>query len=151
MADRWLARSMSYGRGSEAGMVDVVVFNILIPCTENATGMVHPPAKFDAWVLETADRFGGVTVVGLALQGLWFDPDLPREANPIEDHSNWYKVGSPPSTSAYFASTHEKRLDASGRSVCTSNAPGKRSSSGILRSIRNLLVDNYQPAGTIRL
>ena len=77
-------------------MVDVVVFNILIPCTENATGMVHPPGKFDAWVLETADRFGGVTVVGLAIQGLWFDPDLPREANPIEDHSNWYKVGVAP-------------------------------------------------------
>ena len=74
-------------------MADVVVFNILIPCTENATGMVHSPAKFDSWVLETADRFGGVTVVGLALQGLWFDPDLPKEANPIEDHSNWYKIG----------------------------------------------------------
>jgi len=80
----------------EAVMVDVVVFNILIPCTENTTGMVHSPAKFDAWVLETADRFGGVTVMGLALQGLWFDPDLPREANPIEDHSNWYKVGVAP-------------------------------------------------------
>lgn len=77
-------------------MVEVVVFNILIPCTDNATGLVHPPAKFDAWVLETADRFGGVTVVGLALQGLWFDPGLPREANPIEDHSNWYKVGVAP-------------------------------------------------------
>jgi len=51
-------------------MVEIVVFNILIPCTENATGLGHPPAKFDAWVLETADRFGGVTVVGLALQGL---------------------------------------------------------------------------------
>lgn len=78
-------------------MSDVVVFNILIPCTENATGLVHPPSKFDAWVLETADRFGGVTVVGLALEGLWFDPQLPHEANLIEDHSNWYKVGVTPS------------------------------------------------------
>jgi len=77
-------------------MPDLVVFNILIPCTENATGLVHPPSKFDDWVIETADRFGGITVVGLALQGLWFDRDLPREANPIEDHSNWYKVGVEP-------------------------------------------------------
>ena len=77
-------------------MPDVVVFNILIPCTENATGIVHPPAKFDAWLLETVERFGGATVMGVALRGLWFDPDLPREANPIEDHNNWYKVGVQP-------------------------------------------------------
>ena len=74
-------------------MADIIVFNILIPCTENETGLVHPPSKFDDWVIETADRFGGITVVGLALQGLWFDRELPRAANPIEDHSNWYKVG----------------------------------------------------------
>ena len=73
-----------------------VVFNILIPCTENATGIAHLPSKFDAWVLETADRFGGITTVGLALQGLWFDARLPREANPIEDHRNWCKVGVAP-------------------------------------------------------
>jgi hypothetical protein len=74
-------------------MADIVVFNILIPCTEDATGFVHPPSKFDDWVIETADRFGDITVVGLALQGLWFDRELPQEANPIEDRSNWYKVG----------------------------------------------------------
>lgn len=74
-------------------MADLVVFNILIPCTENATGIVHAPSKFDGWVLDTADRFGGITIMGLALEGLWFDRDLPREAKPIEDHSNWYKVG----------------------------------------------------------
>lgn len=77
-------------------MADIVVFNILIPCTENATGIVHPPAKFDAWLLETVERFGGATVMGLALRGLWFDPELPREANLIEDHNNWYKVGVQP-------------------------------------------------------
>jgi hypothetical protein len=37
--------------------------------------------KFDDWVVETADQFGGITVVGLAVQGLWFDRDFPREAN----------------------------------------------------------------------
>jgi hypothetical protein len=77
-------------------MPDVVVFNILIPCTENATGIVHAPEKFDAWVLATARRFGGVTVMGLALRGLWFDPSLPADADPIEDYNNWYKVGVEP-------------------------------------------------------
>ncbi len=70
-----------------------MVFNILIPLTEDATGIVHPPDKFDAWLLETVERFGGVTVIGIALRGLWFDPSLPREANPVEDHNNSYKVG----------------------------------------------------------
>jgi hypothetical protein len=41
-------------------------------------------------------RFGGATVMGVALRGLWFDSALPAEANPIEDHSNWYKVGVTP-------------------------------------------------------
>ena len=61
-------------------MVDVVVFNILIPCTDDATGLVHPRSKFEGWVYETAERFGGVTVMGLALEGLWFDPQLPDQA-----------------------------------------------------------------------
>jgi hypothetical protein len=34
----------------------------------------------------TADRFGGVTVMGLALKGLWLDPRLPQDADPFEDH-----------------------------------------------------------------
>lgn len=74
-------------------MTDLVIFNILIPCTENATGIVHAPEEFDEWFLGTVDRFGGATVMGLGLRGLWFDKDLPRDANPIEDHNNWYKVG----------------------------------------------------------
>ena len=77
-------------------MPDLVIFNILIPLTDNATGMVHPPAKFDAWLLDAVERFGGATVMGIALRGLWFDSALPREANPIEDHSNWYKLGVEP-------------------------------------------------------
>ena len=78
-------------------MPDLVVFNILIPCTEDATGLVHAPEKFDAWVLETAERFGGVTVVGLALRGLWFDPTAAAGAPAIEDHNNSYKVAVEPS------------------------------------------------------
>jgi hypothetical protein len=38
----------------------------------------------------------GVTVMGLALKGLWFDPRLPQDADPFEDLSNWYKVGVGP-------------------------------------------------------
>jgi hypothetical protein len=47
---------------SGIAMPDIIVFNILIPCTENATGIVHRPSKFDDWVHATADRFGGITV-----------------------------------------------------------------------------------------
>jgi hypothetical protein len=47
-------------------MPDLVIFNILIPCTENATGIVPAPEKFDVWLLETVDRFGGTTVMGIA-------------------------------------------------------------------------------------
>jgi hypothetical protein len=74
-------------------MTEVIVFHLLIPCTDNATGTSHSPEKFDAWVLETARRFGGITVAGISLQGLWFDPDLPYDANPVEDRSNCYKLG----------------------------------------------------------
>lgn len=77
-------------------MPDLIVFNILIPLTENATGFVHPPEKFDAWVLEVARRFGGIPVMGLALRGLWFDETLPKGASPVEDFNNFYKVGVPP-------------------------------------------------------
>lgn len=73
-------------------MPDLIVFNVLLPLTENATGLVHPPEKLDAWVLATVDRFGGLTVMGKGLSGFWFDPDLPREANPVEDHCDWYKI-----------------------------------------------------------
>jgi hypothetical protein len=77
-------------------MADLIVFSILIPLTDNATGIVHPPRKFTDWVLETARLFGGITVMGLALEGLWFDPTLPEGSDAIEDHSNWYKVGVTP-------------------------------------------------------
>lgn len=77
-------------------MPDLIVFDILIPLTENATGLVHPPQMFDDWLLDTVERFGGASVMGLAIDGLWFDPALPRSANPVEDHSNWYKVAVGP-------------------------------------------------------
>jgi hypothetical protein len=74
-------------------MPDLVIFNILIPLTDNATGMVHSPGKFVAWVNASVVRFGGLTTMGLALEGLWYDQDLPPQANPVKDHSNWYKIG----------------------------------------------------------
>lgn len=73
-------------------MADLIVFQILIPLTDGTTGIVHAPEKFDDWVIATVDRFGGLTVLGLALEGHWYDPDLPTEANPVKDHSNWYKI-----------------------------------------------------------
>jgi hypothetical protein len=35
-----------------------VVFDLLIPRTDDRTGIVHPPALFDEWTIETADRLG---------------------------------------------------------------------------------------------
>ena len=77
-------------------MADLVVFNILIPLTDNRTGIVHPPDKFDEWVITAVEKFGGLTTIGLALEGLWYDPELPPDANPVQDHSNWYKIGVQP-------------------------------------------------------
>ncbi len=77
-------------------MPDLIIFNIVIPCTDNSTGIVWSPEKFDGWLVETVERFGGASVVGIGLLGLWYDQELPPEANPIEDNSNWYKIGVPP-------------------------------------------------------
>jgi len=77
-------------------MPDLVIFNILIPLTDNQTGILHPPAKFRDWVTRAVERFGGLTVVGLALEGLWYDSALPPGANPVADHSNFYKIGVQP-------------------------------------------------------
>ena len=74
-------------------MPDLVIFNILISLTDNATGMVHSPDKFVAWVNASVERFGGLTTMGLAPEVLWYDQDLPPQANPVKDHSNWYKIG----------------------------------------------------------
>jgi hypothetical protein len=76
---------------------DLVVFNIVIPRTDDRTGIVHAPRRFRDWLLETAARFGGVSVVGINLRGLWFDPAASGGTAPVEDHSNWYKVGVAPS------------------------------------------------------
>ncbi len=65
----------------------LIVFDLLIPRTDDHTGLLHPPAQFDAWVLETAQRFGGISQLGTDILGRWFSsPDL------IEDHSHWYRI-----------------------------------------------------------
>jgi hypothetical protein len=65
----------------------LVVFDLLIPRTDDRTGLLHPPALFDAWTLETAERFGGVTQLAADIVGLWFDG-----GGLVEDHSHWYRV-----------------------------------------------------------
>jgi len=82
-------------RASARTRPDLVIFNIVIPRTDDRTGIVHPPRLFRQWLLATAARFGGVSVIGTNLRGLWFDPAVSR-ATPVEDHSNWYKVGVAP-------------------------------------------------------
>jgi hypothetical protein len=78
-------------------MSDVVTFEILVPLTDNSTGIGHAPHKFRSWVDSTVRQFGGITTLGLAVQGLWYDQSLPARENPIQDHSNWYKIGVAPS------------------------------------------------------
>ncbi|MBN2494922.1 MAG: hypothetical protein JXR96_10060 [Deltaproteobacteria bacterium] len=51
---------------------------------------------FDIWVIETTERFGGISVLGTGLLGLWYDEELKPEENPVEDHNNWYKIGVEP-------------------------------------------------------
>ena len=64
-----------------------VVFDLLIPRTDDRTGVVHPPSLFDDWTIETAERFGGITQLSADILGFWFDSkDL------VEDHSHWYRV-----------------------------------------------------------
>jgi hypothetical protein len=64
-----------------------IVFDLLIPHTDDRTGLVHPPALLDDWTLETAERFGGLTRLGADILGFWFESgDL------VEDHSHWYWV-----------------------------------------------------------
>ena len=68
----------------------LVVFDLLIPRTDDRTGVVHPPSLFDQWTIETAERFGGVSLLAADILGLWFDTkDL------VEDHSHWYRVAVP--------------------------------------------------------
>jgi hypothetical protein len=72
---------------------DLIVFEILIPRTSQYTGLVHPTALLDEWEIQTAERFGGITRLGIGVLGLWYEPPDPTR---IEDYSNWYKVGVKP-------------------------------------------------------
>lgn len=74
-------------------MPDLIIFSVAIPLTENATGLVHPPAKLREWFHRTAEIGGGGTEMGIALLGLWYEQ---AGKPPIHDYSNWYKFGVPP-------------------------------------------------------
>ena len=77
-------------------MPDLVIFNILIPLTDNRTGALHPPEKFTKWVEASVEKFGGLTVMGIAVEGHWYDSALPPGSNPVRDLNNCYKVGVVP-------------------------------------------------------
>jgi hypothetical protein len=65
----------------------LIVFDLLIPRTDDRTGVVHSPSLFDQWTIATAERFGGVSLLAADILGYWFDSkDL------LEDHSHWYRV-----------------------------------------------------------
>jgi hypothetical protein len=65
----------------------LVVFDILIPRTDDRTGLVHPNSLFVKWTLETASRFGGVSQLAADILGFWFDG-----GDMVEDHSHWYRL-----------------------------------------------------------
>jgi len=69
----------------------LLVFELLIPRRDDRTGLVHPSALFDAWVLETAARFGGITQLATDVRGLWFD-----QKDLVQDVSNSYRVAVAP-------------------------------------------------------
>lgn len=50
-------------------MPDLVIYNILIPLTDDFSEVVHPPRKFRNWITRSVERFGGLTTMGLALEG----------------------------------------------------------------------------------
>ena len=52
-------------------MPDLIIYNIVIPCTDDETGLVHPIEKFDEWVADTAERFGWISVLGSWLNSLF--------------------------------------------------------------------------------
>jgi hypothetical protein len=68
----------------------LIVFDLLIPRTDDRTGLVHPPPLFDEWTLETAERFGGISCLAVDLLGFWFD-----KGDLVEDHSNLYRIAVP--------------------------------------------------------
>lgn len=77
-------------------MPDRVIFNVVVPWTDEFTGLVHPLEKLREWFFRTAELCGGGSEVGIGLLGLWYDKDRPAEENPVQDHNNWYKFGVPP-------------------------------------------------------
>ena len=87
----------AHGRRYLTGMPDLVIYNIVIPCTDDETGLVHPIEKFDEWVTDTAEWFGGISVLGVGLKGIWYDSKTVGGA--VEDFNNWYKVGVAPARS----------------------------------------------------
>lgn len=89
-------------------MVDLVVFNILIPLTDDRTGETHPIARFDGWVSDAVRRFGGLTIAGVALEGFWHDPERPPGSRPVVDHSNSYTLAVAPDQAAELRSFVEE-------------------------------------------
>lgn len=60
-------------------MPDRIVFNVVIPWADEFTGLVHPLDKLREWFFRTAELefCRGGSEAGVALLGLWYDPDRP--------------------------------------------------------------------------
>lgn len=79
-------------------MPDRIVFNVVIPQTDEFSGLVHPSEKLSEWFFRTArlDFCRGGSEVGLSILGLWYPEDHPSGGSPVRDYCNWYKFAVPP-------------------------------------------------------
>ncbi|MCC6740681.1 MAG: hypothetical protein IT452_16680 [Planctomycetia bacterium] len=78
-------------------MPDRIVFNVVIPRTDEFTGLLHPLSKLRAWFARTAalEFCRGGSEVGVNLHGLWFDDQALSAVEPVQDVCNWYKFAVP--------------------------------------------------------
>ena len=89
--DAMATRKQTSRRAASAAnrVISRLTYELFIPLTDDASGVIHPQSAFDAWQIATARRFGGLTWLGL-VQGSWFDPE---RAEIVRDHSHGYLVG----------------------------------------------------------
>ncbi len=71
---------------------ELTTYEILIPMSEDGTGVLHEQAVFDRWQDETARRFGGLSFTGF-VKGKWFDP---KQDCIVPDDSRSYVIGIEP-------------------------------------------------------
>ena len=89
-------------------MAKLVVFNVFIPRTDASQATRHAQPKFESWYVETAERFGSVTLVANDVARLWMNEQQELQGEDCQ----WFRVSVPPSRRAEFVG-HVARTAAS--------------------------------------